>query len=997
LIKISLMFRFILLSFLAIGLVYCSNGPSSGGYGSYSDNLEDIRGEENKISGRSEKFKIGDSPQINRDTVRSGKNALKLSPSFPYGMNYTIEGVGTDEFVEVSVWYSGPGQLVLVASHKDPNYFYRKSGSQINNGDEWKELKLMVSVPPSMNKKDLSFYVWNPGKEPVYADDFKIVYKEFKSYPEYDAQKGIHLLIDTMNIIRLEQKRSDAFSNGILETADDDYVSGIMYYNDTIMPVDVRLKGDWLDHLEGRKWSFRIKLKKQNTWKKVRAFSIHTPVARDFLNEYVSHEIFRENDLISPRYGFIPVTLNGTSLGIYAWEEHFDKQLVEALDRREGPILKFEESLFWQSQKVFIQDTQYFELPFLEAADIVPFKLNRTMRDTALRESFVLAHNLLNQYRFGLKKVSDIFDIEKLAGYFAMMDLTRGFHGETWHNQRFYYNPVLCQLEPIFFDAYTEAGVFNPDNNAVSGLFNFDPIKIKRFENLSWVRLFQDPIFVEEYIGWLDIISDPVWINDFLQRKNDEISSYEKLIREEFTEYTYDYGFLLENARKIRNELPVYKDMVGNNPTYAKFNPDNLTYLKYDENYDSRFPGYYVNAYLNDSTENDYSIHLDNYYTHQIEILGYGESGQIMDKALINKVVMPAYINRSCEGEELNIPKGNKFIFFKVSGFTERFSCEVKPFPSAVDYTPEQQLFSNIDLSSFPFVEIAGDQLTIKQGKHQLRNAFVVPSGYTVVFEPGCELDFLEGSLFISKSPVEMKGEIDKPIQIRSTDNSCNGFTLMQVGAKSSLDHVVFTGLNTLNIDGWRLTGAVNFYESDVDITNVTFTDNVCEDALNIIRSDFNVSSSSFSNTFADAFDSDFSRGEVEKVVFSNIGNDAIDFSGSQVEIWDCSIIQVGDKGVSAGEKSTLNVFNTSVVGANIGFASKDQSLLTLEDCSAEKANYGLLAFQKKPEYGPGSIKTIGFNAIGVDALFLVERFSRLNLNGTIVIGESLDVAKLFY
>ena len=122
------MFRFLILSFLAFGLVYCSNGFRSGGYGSYSDNLEDVRGEENKITGRSAIFRIGDSPQIIRDTVRSGKNALKLSPSFPYGMNYTIEGVRTDEFVEVSVWYTGPGHLVLVASHKDPNFYYRKKG-----------------------------------------------------------------------------------------------------------------------------------------------------------------------------------------------------------------------------------------------------------------------------------------------------------------------------------------------------------------------------------------------------------------------------------------------------------------------------------------------------------------------------------------------------------------------------------------------------------------------------------------------------------------------------------------------------------------------------------------------------------------------------------------------------------------------------------------------------------------------------------------------------
>ena len=118
----------IILIFLISG---CKSAFRSGQYGSYSDNLEELRGEGNKISGRSDVFKVGDLPQIQRDTVRSGKNAIKLDPVFPYGLNYSISSVRTDEYVEVSVWYTGPGQLVLVASHDDANFFYRKSTDYI--------------------------------------------------------------------------------------------------------------------------------------------------------------------------------------------------------------------------------------------------------------------------------------------------------------------------------------------------------------------------------------------------------------------------------------------------------------------------------------------------------------------------------------------------------------------------------------------------------------------------------------------------------------------------------------------------------------------------------------------------------------------------------------------------------------------------------------------------------------------------------------------------
>ena len=975
----------------------CDNSFRSGRYGSYSDNLEDLRGVDNKITGKNEKFRVGDLPQVQRDTVKSGKNALKLDTSFPYGLNYTIPNVRTDEYVEVSVWCTGPGQLVLVASHQDAKYFYRKSTSISSEGDDWQEVKLAISIPPNMDREDLNIYVWNPGKDPVYADDFHISYREFKSYPEFRADQAIHLMIDTLDILKLENKRKGAFANGVLETADDDYVSGIMYYNDSLMPVDVRLKGDWLDHLEGRKWSFRIKLKKQNTWKHVRAFSIHTPIARDFLNEYVSHRIFRKNDLLSPRYGFVPVTLNGTSLGVYAWEEHFDKQLVESMDRREGPILKFDEGLFWQTQKVFIKDTQYFELPFLEAADILPFKLNRTLRDTALRENFMIAHNLLNQYRFGKRKVSDIFDIDKLAGYFAMMDLTRGFHGEAWHNQRYYYNPIIGKLEPVFFDAYTEEGVFNPQKNAISGLFSFDPTNVKRFENLFWVRVFQDPIFLEEYLSWLEKISDPVWVNDFLLSVEDDISKYENMIRQEFEYYTYDRGFLLENARKIRIELPYFKEILEKNMNYAAFDPDKVKYLQYSEKYDPRFPEYYVNAYLSDSSAQEYIIHIDNYYPREIELTGFGASYEIMDGSLSKPLSVNSYKNRQPESVKLNVGIGSKYIFFRVKDKDSKFAVAINQYPEPRNSSPQQELFYNAGVPDLPFVRMDGNKILFEKGQNVVNQPLIIPTGYELVFEAGCELDFINSSFLISKSPVVMQGEEGNPVKILSSDNSAGGFTVLQAGMLSSLDHVVFSGFNTLDYNGWKLTGAVNFYESDVNINRVVFEDNVCEDALNIIRSEFEVINSRFSNTFADAFDSDFCEGLVEGVEFQNIGNDAIDFSGSIVEIRNCQINQAGDKGVSAGEKSTLSVFETTVEGANIGFASKDQSKLTLDNCSANQTNYALVAFQKKPEYGPGNIKATGFKADGAKTLYLIERFSKLNLNGTIVTGEETGVANLFY
>ncbi len=492
-------------------------------------------------------------------------------------------------------------------------------------------------------------------------------------------------------------------------------------------------------------------------------------------------------------------------------------------------------------------------------------------------------------------------------------------------------------------------------------------------------------------------MSDPVWINDFLQEENDNISAYERMIHQEFASYNYDRGFLLDNAKKIRAQLPGYKQLVEENPNYAYFDPATINYRPYNREYDPRFPPHYVNAYLEDSVASEYNVKLDNFYPLGVEIIGYSTTERVMDRKFSQPVKIGGFERLVPVSKTMAVPRGSKMIFFKVKGFEDRFSTPILPYPSAKNITPEQELFAKAGVPELPFIKLEGNKIQVSGIGNEVTEPLIIPEGYELVFEAGCELNFTNGSFLISKSPITMVGTENEPIRITSSDNSAMGFTILQADGQNRLDYVEFNGFNTLSYKGWNLTGAVNFYESDVDINEVSFTGNVCEDALNIIRSDFNVVNSTFSNTFGDAFDSDFCRGLVDHVNFDNIGNDAIDFSGSVVEINNCIITKIGDKGVSAGEGSTLTVSGTRVEGANIAYASKDNSLLSLDNCTANQVNFGLLAFQKKPEYGPGVIKTSGFNSKGAKTLFLIERYSKLTLNGTIIQGEGIKLAEMFY
>ena len=41
----------------------------------------------------------------------------------------------------------------------------------------------------------------------------------------------------------------------------------------------LRLKGDWLDHLKGDQWSFRVETASDKSWNRLKTFSIQNPPA----------------------------------------------------------------------------------------------------------------------------------------------------------------------------------------------------------------------------------------------------------------------------------------------------------------------------------------------------------------------------------------------------------------------------------------------------------------------------------------------------------------------------------------------------------------------------------------------------------------------------------------------------------------------------------------------------------------------------------------------
>jgi len=996
--------RFLIKIFTPLIFVIALLFTFSCNHGSGFENEKVVKCSAEKLTKDKKSF-VGDDPsflfssgknQTDKES-HSGKYSVVASKASPYVFSHTIKNTGPDLFFRVSVWRkSKEGHGVIVVSDKTAKKLYQVIGDPVEKDKNgWEKLELEFFTPPNFISEDVKIYCWSNSGDTVYYDDIEIEFTH-KEYPLF-KEEPLVIVLDTLDYQKLLRKRIKAFDAGVLQSDNNDWVKGIVFGEDKMMKVKMRLKGDWLDHLVGDKWSFRIKMRKKFSWKRMRVFSIQTPLARGFLKEWYSHKLYESKDILTTRYGFVPVIVGNQSKGLYAWEEHFVKQLIESRNRREGPILKFSEDAFWQMQRVAKVTGKWADLPFYNASVIEPFSQGKTMENPVLYKQFLIGQKLMDQYKFARRKPADIFDLQRLAKYYAMLDITHARHGMAWHNQRYYYNPVICKLEPIAYDGYTDHTQINTsisDNMAYKLLVREEP-----FDGPNFCFLFEDTTFLNLYISYLEDYSSEHFADSMTAALQQEAGFYDSLINVEFPYVHFNQNFLKESAQGVRNYLPQLKkflsEKIENNTLQVNSgnedNSDSVTILN--------TPAYFVTAYVERSVGDSILIGVHNYFGRDIKLIGTSIKKKFIMNYFPEKIDMAAYV----KGENgvvktVATDAGMLYLLFQVAGLDDLYSVEINPWPYPSGITPRQELDQIIDLDHCLAVDtVIANEIYIRKGKTTIDKPIIIPQGYRVIFKAGTEIDLVKKAMFISYSPVFMYGEKENPVVISSSDKTGNGFSVLQADRRSVMNNVVVETMNTLNYKGWILTGAVTFYESDVDITNTKFINNQCEDALNIVRSDFNLRDSYFSGTWGDAFDSDFSRGLVDSVLFTNIGNDAIDFSGSHIKITNSTINGAEDKGVSGGEDSHLIIENTTISNANIGLASKDLSTLDVTDSKINNCKYGLVLLQKKPEYGPASMKLNKVTIQKSEIRMLIEKGSKVIFNGKTIKGDKKKVAEMFY
>lgn len=823
----------------------------------------------------------------------------------------------------------------------------------------------------SNNKKNFLNRIYFNGIN-NYIHIFEIASKGVRGlFQQYDE---INLNIPFENITILEKNREELIANTINNNrAENSFfkeTTGSINYLNKKVPVKIRLKGIRSHHfIERDKSSYKITIRGDDKIMGIKKFSFIKPRMRNYIHEWLFHELAGEGNLIKLKYKFINLKLNGNNLGLYVLEEGFDKDLIERNKRRNGPIFsiseEFDNDIF--NSKLEIYNKNYWNK----------------------KENFQLsnyARNRLEKFLDGKLVLEKVFDIEKWAWYFALADLTYTDHGVSARNVRFFYNPVSSLFEPVPYDGHRfiknyNKNLINFDHSTIfekaSGCLSHDIKACKKFA-YSFFYKKEGKInskFYSKYTSALYKITDNKFLSNFFDKRKNKINKINSAI---YADY-----FLIDN------------------PTYGKFGPGIYYFSKNDTYQRADILKKKIEVKLNkiSVTDNNEMILIEN--NDEPNNLSLVTSGvvcknfkdELNNYSLIRSnfnVDLYKNVQISKNNNQLNETKCS-YINFKNKFNNQIYKKEIDfKLPTEIDTISLEKKFLKY------FYEDGGNLYLINK-ETTIEEDIFIPSNFIVKIKSGERITILNNAYIISESAWKVIGE-NKSITISGKKNNFGGGLVIKnakndsefynvnfsylsgvenrikINDKFEIQSYILTEYNEkegnylyslASLDKknypysnkFNLFGALNFYNTNIKLNNCKFFRIDSEDALNIISSNFIIENSFFEDTNFDAIDVDFGKGVIRNSQFSNIKNDAVDLSEADIYLESLILSNIGDKLVSAGENTSVKIDNIKATNSYIGIASKDGSESIVKNIDFANVEIPFASYQKKKSYNYGLLK----------------------------------------
>ena len=304
-------------------------------------------------------------------------------------------------------------------------------------------------------------------------------------------------------------------------------------------------------------------------------------------------------------------------------------------------------------------------------------------------------------------------------------------------------------------------------------------------------------------------------------------------------------------------------------------------------------------------------------------------------------------------------------------------------------------------LERHPFLEFESERarLRVREGDWIVSGDLVLPSGVPLYAEGPVHLRFEEDAVLLTDAPLIFEGNWTTPVVLEPVEGAASwgGIAVIESQGRSTWQHARIRRTNSVERAGWTTTGGINFYRSPVTMQNCFIDGTLAEDGASLIGTDFLLNQVTFAECASDSLDGDFVTGKLIDCIFRDGLADGVDFSTSDVDVIGCTFRSLGDKAISAGERSVIRVERGFAADISIGIASTDESRVDLKGMTIRDARtYALAVFVKQPGYGPASLvaTNLSLQAEGRDDL-IVQTGCVVEIDGNRLPTQDIDAVDL--
>ena len=620
-------------------------------------------------------------------------------------------------------------------------------------------------------------------------------------------------------------------------------------------------------------------------------------------DEIIMIEILRSLDYLAPRTALVKANINGAE-DIMIFQEKTVKEMLEFNHRREGSILEGSEKFFFEFQSNIDRDgtAQYKET--IQALE------NGTKIQLARLSNSNWSMKSLNHLEISLNSLSKLNQIyllylnnyknSKNNFYFQEYSLSNNLlaNKKTENIQK------LNIFDILLFAGGAEHGLYTHNRKFYWNSFDnyFEPIYYdgspdlnKRTENFGWSTFY-----------WLPIHGNILADLNTLIKKLDELD-YDKMLKNlNKNGLDFSYNQLENKILKLKSNIKDVENKINNtNIEVIDFNKKLFYKRELWDNFINNFRNLNLNVEF--ILSNNKSKNIDNF------------DNQINFSKCKNNFT-------TCENLNLNIhnPSDRKIL--------------------------RELLEAKLTIDDYYY------QFTSKD-----LNNFLDHNNYKKVQILDSEFYFGDGIEFELNKENNVLNIYQKKLGARAYFYKGN-LQEIRINFHGFINPETFKEVNIINkipnypIDLNGLTGCLSFIKVNFNNVEINSTNSNCEDSVNLIDVKGSINKIDISNSLSDGLDVDFSNIKIKNINIFSSGNDCSDFSSGIYEINKFNLQNCGDKSLSVGEKSFLKLNKIISNNSSIGIASKDSSIVKLNEGFFSNLNTCLSAYNKKQEFNGGYI-----------------------------------------